>query len=67
MTKDVKKFIKNEFKRVVLIFKYFLKKKITIVSSIKTYKETLTKMSNYHIFSTLVQPLISADGHFFET
>ena len=27
MTKDVKKFIKNEFKRVVLIFKYVLKKK----------------------------------------
>ena len=38
MTKDVKKFIKNELKRVVLIFKYFLKKK-TIVLSIKLIKK----------------------------
>ena len=65
MTKDVKKFIKNELKRVVLIFKYFLKKKNNRFKY-KTYKETLTKMSTYRIFSNLVRPLISADGHFFK-
>ena len=37
MTKVVKKFIENEFKRLKLIFKYFPKKK-KIILSIETYK-----------------------------
>ena len=36
MTKGVKKFFENEFKRLKLIFKYFPKKKIIL--SIETYK-----------------------------
>ena len=38
MTKGVKKFMENEFKRLKLIFKYFPKKKKKIILSIETYK-----------------------------
>ena len=38
MTKGVKKFVENEFKRLKLIFKYFPKKKKKIILSIETYK-----------------------------
>ena len=41
MTKGVKKFVKNEFKGLKLIFKYFTSKKIKIILSIETYKQTL--------------------------
>ena len=42
MTKGVKKFVKNEFKGLKLIFKYFPpQKKIKIILSIETYKQTL--------------------------
>ena len=40
MTKGVKKFVKNDFIRLKLIFKYFPKKKKNILS-IETYKQTL--------------------------
>ena len=37
MTKGIKKFVENEFKRLKLIFKYFPKKN-KIILSIETYK-----------------------------